>query len=344
VVVNSIVSKLKPKQIVWLLIVVAVVALSFVSARYYADYVTVVDQIASVKTLSANSEFTEAAQLLTSIDEAAVWVAPWIESDLESLKAKIGQDVIEQTILQEALMLQEAGSLEEARIKIGEISTEYTDYAEVQVISNQLQLEIETALRLDLEKNEAATDAAEAKADQEAARAQASAATARRAEQERAAANASASAAAREREQSEVLMVEQQANAFVDETVTIFNSLSSGSDELILAIDYGFENVDDMLYHLNRAQTIFSDVEQRASNFYEYRTPGGWEDVPSWLYSASTNYQESLSLLLDAGIAYYDSDTSSREFSAILDRASEHFDTGLYFERQVANFLTEAGR
>jgi chemotaxis protein histidine kinase CheA len=341
---TSTVRKIKLKHLFSIVIVIALSVLVYFASVYYADYVTVTEQLEKARTQTENAEYQKSADMLTVLDESGVWIAPWIADDFELLRTNAENNASSQGIFTEAVSLRDSGSIEQAREKFDEIPLDYAGYNEVQAILAELQLEIENQLREDLELNEAKAEDAIARADAETARAQANAAAARKAEQDRAAANASASAAAREKEEAQAFAVEQQEDAFIDETVTIYNSLSSGSDELVTALDYGYENSDDLLYHINRAQTIFLDVEQRAVNFYEYRTPEGWEDIPTWLYSASTNYQEGLILILEGGSAYYDTETSSREFSAIVDEATEYIETGYYYESLISEFLTEVGR
>lgn len=335
--VNKPTLKLNYKYISVAVVLLFFSVVGYVGAQYYADYSSSKSGINEATTLFQSGEFEASSNLLTSLGESDIWMTPWQEEAYEALKTTVSNDVSSKEIFDESQLLRESGELEKARDKFNEIPAEYSRYNEVQTALTELQSEIENKLREQAETNQAEAETAVSRAD-------ASAAAANRAEQERAAANAAASAAAREKDQAEALMAEQQIGTFVDEAVTIYNSLSNGSDEIITAIDYGYDDPDNLLYHTNRANTIMVDVEQRAVSFYEYRTPEGWEDVPTWLYNAATNYQAGIYSLLGAGSAYYDTNTSQREYDAIVQEASEYLQTGLYYENLVSEFLSEMGR
>jgi hypothetical protein len=286
------------------------------------------------------------------------------KQELEDLKEEQVRYVKYKEIFNSALEKEQAKKLEDARKLLLTIDSDFPEYDDVKNKLTDIQDEIEDKLKADADREAAARASAERQTQIESeARAQAqretqaateakqrsdasaaaAAQAARDAEYRKQQADAAAAASAQAARESELRRQQEIFSKFVDEVVSIHNTIITGLNYMNDAIQYIREGGEIQFTTINiQAQTVFNDAIKRSGSLLLYSTPSGYESVGNNLRCAADNLSSS---------AYNYSKSMVSMLSKNFDLADSYIASGGSYERQgrnclnsVKSFLTQQGR
>lgn len=350
-------SRYYSKRLVLLILILFFVAGSGVfAAPKIKDYLAVNKILENIEGLEQASNYAAAVSMLNSADD--LWMLGSQKQEVEQLKEKENDYLNYQKLFNDAKEKKMKGELEEARDLLKSIDSSFPQYALVQTELDNIQNEIETNLKEEAQraaeaeaeaKRQARAEAqakrqaearaqAEAEAKEEAearakaeaeakrqaeARAQAEAEAKRRAEYEKQQAQRRAQEAEQEKR-------EQAYQAFLDEIVGVWNSLTSGIKAYNNGIDdWNYGDHDGVIINMGHAGTLFIDTESRSRELY------AWSPLTGANRTAVDN-------LVCASENYYNATLQVLKWN--IETANYYMDRGWNCYHQVGNFLRSEGR
>lgn len=363
-------NKLSPKIIIISALILLVSASAVFAAPKIKDYLEVNDAIKEAKELQDSGNYAEALISLTQVtdnwslnsqkdkinelkekqerymeyketfDSALQKEEEGTLGEVREMLKTIDSDFPEYNLVEEKTNEIQSKIEEKLKAEIEEKETERKEAeAQAQVEAKakrqaQAQAQVEAEAKRQAEAK-AQTEAearrqAEARAQAEAearrqaeARAQAEAEAKRQAEYEKEQAQWQAQQAEQEKR-------EQAYQAFLDEVVSVWNSLTFGIEQYNNGIDdWNYDNLDEMIIHMGHAGTLFVDTESRGKELYAWSPLTGTDRTAvDNLVCASQNYYNATLEILGWDI----------------EAANYFMNKGWNCYHQVGNFLRSEGR
>lgn len=339
--IKEIIKKHDKKVIAGVGALILISSLTAYAAPKAIDYFEVSDLVEEAKNLSEKGEFNQAASVLAKTE--GLWTFQDNREDIESLEEEQKRNAQDKKRVEKGLELKEGGDLEslkEARALFNKVNASYPDYQGVKDHLASTQKSIEEKLQQQLAEEEAEAEAARARAARERAAKAEAQQKAEEAAAEKAASEAKARAAQKEKERAEDQAAEEKAQAFIDETVTIYNSLIDAEDSLAAALN-DYTNLNFSSYNFSRAYALLDDIKTRSQNMLQYRTPEDWEAVPNTLYSAAQNLDNATYYLAESMIAF---GKGSSSWETYYDKFQNYYYKADDDLAWISAFLEEMGR
>ncbi len=347
-------------------VVAVLFSLLIITGAYAAPkingYIKINKAIESAKKAEDAKDYNNALSLIASVSD--YWMTDSKKQEIENLKEKQNKYIKYKEIFNSALEKEQTKKLEEARKLLLTIDPEFPEYGDVKNKLTDIQDKIEGKLKADADREAAARASAERQTQIESeSRAQAqretqaateakqrsdaaaaiAAQAARDAEYRKQQADAAAAASAQAARESELKRQQEIFSKFVDEVVSIHNTIITGLNYMNDSIQYIRVGGEIRFTAINlQAQTIFNDALKRSGDLLLYSTPSGYESVGNNLRCAADNLSSS---------AYNYSKSMTSILSGEFSLSSSYSDSGGSYERQgrnclnsVKSFLTQQGR